>query len=579
MHKTLSINHGIGSSVGYFENGEAVFCVEEERFNRVKNWMGFPNEALAYTLNNYVPNLDVLDKIVISDINTRIINRDKFYKGYDRDFDNAVDKSDIALAYNRNSTKQLIDYYIQRVFNPQSILGDPIKDLLVNQYKLNFSKIERIDHHLCHASSVYYGLAPNLDQPYLIFTLDGGGDGIMAGVFKGEGGSIETLQRSAHFSIGNIYSAVTYFLGFTAHEHEYKLMGLAPYVNPKYAEKYKVYFQKFLALKNDDTEFYNPNPLDKTTFFKALLHDLKKDRFDNIAAGLQVFCEEIVIRWIKGNLKKYGIKNILGSGGVFMNVKMNMLISQIPEVAYFDVFPSCGDESNIFGAAYFTYNKYVEKKVNLLKHYTTGSSPSVDLQGALLTYQDKINVKQVPNINEYIAGQLADNKIIARCSGQMEFGARALGNRSIMANPGNLQNVTKINQAVKKRDFWMPFAPAMLADKMHEFVTIPASVIHQKSPYMMFAFEVKEGKDVAIICGTHQADLTARVESITQDRYPDFYEIIQNFHKKTGVACVLNTSFNLHGFPIVENSHQAIDVLINSKIDELVIDDYVISRK
>src|SRR6202008_652096 len=164
-------------------------------------------------------------------------------------------------------------------------------------------------------------------------------------------------SESACYSIGNMYSAITHFLGFTPHEHEYKLIGLAPYLNPKYAEQYRKYFEQFLSLKNDDTEFYNPMSLSHVEFFGRLIKDLKKARFDNIAAGMQAFTEEIVTRWVKGNIKKHGVKKIVCAGGVFMNVKLNKILSTLAEVEYMDVFPSCGDESNIFGAAFYTYNE------------------------------------------------------------------------------------------------------------------------------------------------------------------------------------------------------------------------------
>lgn len=582
MSKILAINHGIGSSVGYFEDGKAVFCIEEERLNRVKNWMGFPELATQFVFDNYIQNKEELTHVVLCNTNAELVNRTDFYNDYNACFEKGIQMNSSFLNVlfeniSRSEIYKQTNYYINRIFKRNNY-KDAIKNMLIEKYSIDTKLISRLDHHTCHAAAVYYGLAKTVEEPYLIFTLDGGGDGIKSAVFKGVGGSLEELQRSNHFSIGNIYSAVTFFLGFTPHEHEYKLMGLAPYVNPKYAEQYQNYFTKYLDLRNDDTEFYNPIFLDHSIFFKIIMNDLRKDRFDNIAAGLQAFCEQIVLRWVKGNIKKYGIRKVMGSGGVFMNVKMNMLISKLPEVEYFDVFPSCGDESNIFGAAYYTHNKYEKKEVNLLSNYTVGTNAGDDLEEALELYSSQIEYSKKKNINQYIAEQLTQNKIIGRCSGKMEFGARALGNRTIMANPGNLKNVTLINQAVKKRDFWMPFAPAMPSDEMHNLVHIPDSLSSQKSPYMMMAFEVKDGMDSRIICGIHQADSTARVEALDRERYPDFYEIVQLFNEATGTPCVLNTSFNLHGFPIVENSKQAIEVLLQSKIDELVIDDVVISR-
>ena len=161
----------------------------------------------------------------------------------------------------------------------------------------------------------------------------------------------------------------------------------------------------------------------------------------------------------------------------------------------------------------------------------------------------------------------------------MEFGARALGNRSVLANPANMQNINRINRSVKKRDFWMPFAPAMLEEETSTLIDIPNSLKPQGAPYMMFAFDTKEDKRDNIVCGAHQADFTARAQTVSKEQYPEFHDIIAKFKNITGIPCVLNTSFNLHGYPIVENATQAIEVLLKSEIDLLAIDDYLISRK
>lgn len=580
----LAINSGIGSSIGVFRNGLPELCIEEERFNRVKNWMGFPEKAFEYLLENRIITPDNVTWIVLCDTNPASHSRQTFYKGYDNYFEFAKAKNTLPANPLKYYLKKSViyDLYIAVRFGSKkkNVLTDDKSKTILIKKGFDEKKIRRIDHHLCHAASAYYGLAKSLKENYLVLTLDGGGDrGITSTVSIGNEGKIEKKSESTCYSIGNMYSAVTYYLGFTAHEHEYKLMGLAPYVNPKYAEQYHNYFKQFLDLKNDDTEFYNPTPLNHIEFFSRLLNDLKKGRFDNIAAGLQSFTEEIVSRWVLGNLKKHGLKKVVCAGGVFMNVKLNKLLSTLPQIEYVDVFPSCGDETNIFGAAYHTYNIEVDKKIDLLKKFTLGTLPAKNLEATITKYSERVQAVKLDNPNQFIAEQLSKNKIVARCSGNMEFGARALGNRTIMANPNNLANVNKINQSIKNRDFWMPFAPAIIWEKVETLVKVPSSLREQGSPYMMFAFDTIENKRDNIICGIHQADFTARVQFISKDRYPDFHEIISRFDDLTGVPCVLNTSFNLHGFPIVESDEQAIEVLLNSKIDLLVIDNYSFSRK
>lgn len=580
----LAINDGIGSSIGIFENGEPVFCIEEERFNRVKNWLGYPTLSVQYLSELGKINPEQIDYVVITNERFFSGSKEDFYKYYDLNFKEAYQRLTSGNKRVKEGLKsQLKKTFLYDIYNmskKKKEEEDATKNKLL---KLGFqeNQILRLNHHLCHASAVYYGLAKKLDEKYLVFTLDGGGDMETDTVHIGHNAELEKQTSSCSFSIGNMYSCITYFLGFRPHEHEYKLMGLAPYVNPVYSDEYCNYFKQFLDLKSDDTEFYNPSPLNHSEFLNKLLNDLNKDRFDNIAAGLQKFTEEICIRWIKGNIKKYKTNKILLSGGVFMNVKMNKLIAELPEVEFVDAFPSCGDESNIFGGAFFIHNREFNKKVGLLKSYTLGTNSNRDLVTSLAKHADSIVVDSSSEINKAVAKLLADNKIVARCSGNMEFGARALGNRSIMANPSKLQNITKINQAVKKRDFWMPFAPAILIDKAHEYVDIPTSIQGHGSPYMMFAVDTLDDdkKRQDITCGIHQSDFTARIEGVNDEIYPDFYDIINEFYKITGIPCVLNTSFNLHGFPIVENSDQAIKVLLKSKIDYLIIDDKIISRK
>jgi carbamoyltransferase len=313
---------------------------------------------------------------------------------------------------------------------------------------------------------------------------------------------------------------------------------------------------------------------------RDIIDSFSASRFDNVAAGIQMLSEELILEWISANVQKYGINHILCSGGVFMNVKANQRIAQSDIVASVDVFPSCGDETNIFGAAFYEENEIGQQKhVGLLKEFTLGPTPYEDIKEQLHVFADQIVFEKINNTAAYIANALVQNQIVSRCSGKMEFGARSLGNRSILANPNNLQNVTKINRAVKKRDFWMPFAPAVLEEDLDKYFHIPKGLSGQKSPYMMFGFESKPYVRNEIICGLHQADHSGRPQTVDKIRYPGFHDIITEFKKLSGHSVVLNTSFNLHGYPIVSNSKEAIEVLLNSEIDVLVLENYAVKSK
>ncbi len=579
MSLILAVNSGMGSSAGVFRDGEPVFCIEEERLTRVKNWMGVPRAALAYMVEKGIVDPAAVDAVALCNERFFPVSRESFYRKYDLNFERArgfgsasrrladrakllVGKTPLYAAYaarRKAAAESDVDYLASLGFDP--------------------ARCRRLDHHFCHAAAAYYGLARDPGREYLVFTLDGGGDGIKSSVWRAKGGRMERLSADGEFSIGNMYSSVTCRLGFTPHEHEYKLMGLAPYVGEKHAARYRDYFSQFLELREGDTRFANPRPLDYTIFFRHLLFELTRDRFDNIAAGLQTFCEEIVTRWIQGNMAKYGVSHILCAGGVFMNVKMNMLLSRLPGMQSMGVFPSCGDETNIFGAGFFLHNEREGTRLGCLSRFCLGMDPSYDLDEALGRFAGQIAWEKVEDPNAYIADQLVRDRIVARCTGPMEFGARALGNRSILANPRNLTTVGKINRAIKCRDFWMPFAPAVLWNRADELLEVPDSLREYGSPYMMFAFATHPGRRPDLACGLHQADFTARAETVDAERYPDFHAIITRFAHCTGVPGVLNTSFNLHGYPIVEGSVSAVEVLLGSQIDVLVINDVAIRRK
>jgi carbamoyltransferase len=264
-----------------------------------------------------------------------------------------------------------------------------------------------------------------------------------------------------------------------------------------------------------------------------------------------------------------------------MNVKANKLIAEIPGVEFVNCFPSCGDETNAFGAAFLGYEKSREKGTPDIEfgNFCLGVDPAFDLDEAKEKYAGRVEFRKSADINSEVARMLADRLIVARCSGQMEFGARALGNRSILASPDDIRIINKINAAIKKRDFWMPFAPAALQEEAETLVDIPDSLKTSYSPYMMFTFQAKNSMYDKIIAGIHQSDKTARAQLVTPDIYPEFHDIITKFYGKSGIPSVLNTSFNLHGYPIVLGACDAVDVYLNSALDVLVVNDYIITRK
>lgn len=587
----LGINKLLNDSAVLLKDGEVIFAVQEERISRVKNDAGFPELSIQAIFDHVGITKDDLDHVCVAELSKKINpsrqnDLQKFHNRYDQIKKKWFGDSENVLArFAKKGMRKLSSITQNEATEKEKDTIDFLK-----QHGL-YDKYECYDHHTCHAAAAYYGMAKKKDEKYLVFSLDGGGDGRTSAVFVGQNGKLEEIASSDSFSPACLYAHVTYILGFLPHEHEYKLMGLAPYAQPKYAEIAKDILSQFIGFDKDNpmiltnTDKYPDVRNSRGEAKQELITDLFKSvlnlRFDTLSAGLQKLAEEVAVRWIKESIKKTGIKKVLLSGGFFMNVKANQLIAELPEVETVNCFPSCGDETIAFGAAYLGYQKHRASDSPDIKFgsYCLGTQASFDFDEAVEKYKDKVNFQKFDDINSEVARLLADRKIVARCSGGMEFGARALGNRSILASPDDQRVINTINAAIKKRDFWMPFAPAVMRDKADDLIEVPDSLSEGSSPYMMFTFPAKPEAYNKIIAGIHQSDKTARAQLVDSEIYPEFYDLISKFYEKTGIPSVLNTSFNLHGYPIVQGTADAIDVYLDSALDVLVVDHYIITRK
>lgn len=588
----LGINTGLNSSAVLMKDNRVVFGVQEERLSRIKNQPGFPSLSINTALKSAGLKIDDIDVFAVGGKHSKIAQSrqndlNKFHNRY-----NQIKKQ--WFGEGENIFANFAKRGLHKLKTLQN-LKKGMRDKTLEDYLSSLGMLEkhrRYDHHNCHAASAYYGLKQRGDNSkYLVFTMDGGGDGNTSAVFVGENEKLTQIATSLAFSPACIYAHITYIMGFMPHEHEYKLMGLAAYAQSKYAKIAKELLMQFVDFdKNNPLVFTNGAKYPKVRNSQGkekqkLIHDLFKNtlnmRFDTLAAGLQLMAEDVAVRWIKAGVEQTGIKKVVLSGGFFMNVKANKLIAELPEVEFVNAFPSCGDETNAFGAAFLAYQEFRgENSRNIeFDDFCLGPDACFDIEDAKREYSSKVHFEYVQNIDDKIVELLIQRKIVARASGGMEFGARALGNRSIIASPDDIRIINKINAAIKKRDFWMPFAPAVIEDKLETVVDIPKSVKKSCSPYMMFTFDVKPDMIDKIIAGVHQADKTARVQTVNPKIYPKFHNIISKFYQKTGIPAVLNTSFNLHGYPIVLGARDAIDVYLNSELDVLVVDNYIITKK
>lgn len=354
-------------------------------------------------------------------------------------------------------------------------------------------------------------------------------------------------------------------------EHEYKVMGLAAYSDRKYFEQTKKdIFNALFWLEG--LEFRSSIP---SHMFEYYLKDkIPYHRFDNIAGALQDLLEEKVIEWIKKAINKTGIHNIYTGGGVFMNVKLNKKIQELEEVDNVHFMPSCGDESTPIGAAYYLYNE--EKKS--FKNIYFGISYSNDEIKNFIKEENlekKYEICFYEDIELEIAKLLSEYKVVARFRDRNEWGARSLGNRAILGRPDKMETFFEINDRIKQRDFWMPFAPTMLDKYSHLYLINPKNI---EAPYMITAFDSTDLGREKFKAAVHQRDKTLRAQILTKEFNEKYYYLIEKFYEITRIGGVLNTSFNLHGYPLVATPKQALFTFENSDLEYLALENYLIRK-
>lgn len=584
-------------------NGEIIAACSEERFVRKKNYSGFPKQSIEYCLS--VAKLDVkdIDLIAIESLHNSIdgiiysyvqrrssflmkdyIKEQKeywypiLYEGKDIDyfdiFSNKIDKNTFP--------ENFYDYFLEKrkkCKNWDTNTCQEVKRYLIKLYypEIDDNKIIFVPHHDAHAFYAYYS-SPffNKNKEVLVITADSFGDFENGVIYKFNNNKFKILYTVNNNNIGKIYRNITCLLGMKPYEHEYKVMGLAPYASKYYSDPAYLIFDDTMEVK-DLNFFYKSKPLDSYFWFKDKLEGM---RFDGIASGLQRYVEDRMCKWIKNAIEKFKIKDIIFAGGIAMNIKLNMMISKLKEVDSLFVPASPDDSTNCIGSCFYvSYNYDCNYKIKILKNMYLGND--IPNRDEIFKKIQKTNIKNSCKIiidisNKEIAQKLSQGIVIGRCSGRMEFGARSLGNRSILADPRNFSVVEKINRAIKNRDFWMPFAPVILDKYWDKYLSNEKNIY---SPYMTIGFETtKKGKN-DLIAAIHPADKTTRPQMLIRESNPDYYDIINEFEKITGVGALLNTSFNLHGSPIIRTVEDAIHVFLNSELDALLLNNIYIEKK
>ncbi len=573
---TLGIHDGHTATACIMEDGEVLACISEERLIREKEWQGFPELSIKKCLEISGKTPEMFDAVGFCSLMTQIGHNGYHKPLWTKRLFGHVTKLLPAKILQRQENIKII-----QAIGTRSSKGH--KEALVQQLRsLGFTcSYDFYEHHTLHAATSFY---TNWYKPEktLVITLDGSGDGVCGSINIGENGKLRRLVALFNYnSICEFYTKITEQLGMKPMSHEFKVMGMSPYADEKYRNELVKEFHKYFRIPEDrPLEIINTSGCWKWQFFDLFKKTLFQKRFDNVAGAVQDVYEEIVLTWVKNAIKETGVHDLALSGGGFMNVKLNAKILDLKEVNSLFIFPSCGDESNSVGAAILAsidkgYDATDIKPVEMV--YWGQDYTNEEVKQAIDEYlpEEGFKVSFHDNIDQHVGEMVADSLIVGRMTGKMEWGARSLGHRSIVANPGDPSIIHRINKAIKMRDFWMPFAPAVLEEKADKYFKRDKEF---HCPFMTMAYESTPLARKDIPAGLHPFDDTARAQLVNEKDHPLFYKMIKAFENKTGVSGVLNTSFNLHGDAVVNSPKDSIDTLLNSDLDAIQIENYYIER-
>ena len=594
----LGINVSHNASASLMINGEIVLAPQEERFTNIKNFTGYPKQSVEYCLKYIKEKKLNIDVAAFTTVRIPIFpykyplshffNVEDYHNFYGKDFwekkfnnqDTSTylkklsrdkrNKHNLYLPFKKVKEKNYFNYKFFRKI---------LKSFLKKQSKNLIKKIVFLDHHSCHAYYSFYSSEIQKEKS-CILTIDSEGDGCNQTVWTNKKSKLVNLARSNECELARIYKLITLILKMKPDEHEFKVMGLSAYSKKKYViDIYKKVFKGILKFKGIKI-VHNNRPKDLYNF---LFEKTKNYRFDNIAGGLQFYLEQMVKELLIRINKKYKIRNFYFSGGVSMNVKMFKDLGNLKFVDFINVGPSGSDESLSIGACYFLSKNFPGDK------HLSKPLKNIYLGKDLIEGNKRLNYQTIKNFfprkkykiiknftHKKLANLLSRNEIIAIARTREEFGARALGNRSIIANPSNYESVKKINESIKNRDFWMPFALTILNKDHKKFINNKKNF---KCNFMTMTFDTKKENVNKIIAGCHPYDETVRPQILEKEFNPMYYSIIEKFYALTKIPALLNTSLNLHGYPVASSLNDVIFTFKNSGLNFLYINDNFLIKK
>jgi carbamoyltransferase len=569
----LNAFHG-DSSACILKDGVVIVALEEERIRRIKHWAGFPIEAIKYCLNDAGISITDIDHITISrDPSANVLKKIK------HTLKNKVSVSAILDRFSNSKKVKSVKGLLAEAFNvPESAIK---------------AEVHNIEHHRSHLASAFF--ASPFEEAALL-SIDGFGDFSSTMIAVGKNNSIEVLD-AVHFphSAGIFYTSFTQYLGFPKYGDEYKVMGLAPYGKPLYVDKlreviifkdnglFELNLDYFTHHKDGVKMSWEGGEPDIQGIFSDYLvkqfgpvrkreEELTQYHKD-LAASVQRVCEELIFHILNHLQKRTGLKNLCVAGGVAQNSVANgkILSNTTFEKMY---IPSAGhDAGTSMGSALYLYNHVLkQKRVEACFTASLGSHYSNDEIEAFLKTQN-VSFKRYSNEerNEKVVDCIVNGGVVGWFQGRAEFGPRALGHRSIIADPRRADAKEILNLKIKRRESFRPFAPSILIEAVPEYFETTDNV-----PFMEKVYVIRENMRSKIPAVTH-VDGTGRLQSVDKKNEPHYHELISAFNKRTGVPILLNTSFN-ENEPIVNTPANALDCFLRTKMDMLVLENFIVTR-
>ncbi|MBO0929608.1 carbamoyltransferase family protein [Fibrella aquatilis] len=582
-------------------NGQVVAAAQEERFTRKKHDPGFPKQAVQYCLDYAGLRLADIDAVV-------------FYDKPLLKFERLLETYYGFVPKGLRSFMTAMPVWIKEKIFLKRLIRSELAEIDSDGAKT--VKLLFPEHHLSHAASAFY---PSPYERAAILTLDGVGEWATASICLGEGSHI-TILKELHFphSLGLLYSAFTYFLGFRVNSGEYKLMGLAPYGNPT-APIVDEYVQKILttliSLKDDGSIWLDQDYFDYATGLKMVnadkweaLFGIKQrqpedeltDAHCNLGLAIQRVTEEVVLRMAQEAKRLTGADAICLAGGVALNCVSNGKLQASGVFRNVFIQPAAGDAGGSLGAAlaayhiYFKQPRQVAPSLDALQgSYLGPEITDADTERVIRKYHAVATYLSNEALSSTVAGILADNNVVGWVQGRMEFGPRALGGRSILGDPRSEDMQKKLNLKIKYRESFRPFAPSVLAERVSDYFDYEGP-----SPYMLLVHPVAKDRRRTLPNNYHalslrdklyyersdmpaitHIDFSARIQTVHKETNPRYYALIEAFGQKTGYDVVVNTSFNVRGEPIVCTADDAYRCFMRTEMDYLVVGNFLFDKR